>query len=106
MEIGDQRIQHLKVIARIDEDICPACAGCQLSALPCPAFNGPAGGGAYADHPSPSLLRLIDDIRSFLWDQAIFRMHFVLVQVFRFYWAERSQAHMDGHKAELDTHAL
>ena len=106
MEIGDQPIQHLKAVARVDKDIGPPCGFLQRTIFGSPTLNGTAGRGTHTDDPSPVLLGLVDDPRGFRWDHTVLAVHLMVCDVLRFDRPERTQAHMEGHVAEVYPHGL
>ena len=106
MKIGNKCIQDLEFISRIDENIGPSCRSTHGTVLSGPGFHRSAGGGSYADNPASIFLRLIDQIRSFLGDYAVFAMHQVVCNVIFLYRPKGTQPHMKRYISHLHAHLL
>ena len=104
VEIGDEGVQHLESVPRIDKDISPPGALRHGPVLRRKALHRAAGGGAYADDPAPVLFRLVDDAGGFPGNHTELRMHLVVRNLLRLDRAEGAQPHMECNVANLYTH--
>ena len=106
MEIGDQGVQYLEAVARIDKNIRVVAAFLQMAVFIAGALHGAAAGGTHADHPVAVLLRPVDFLRRFRAHLIVFGMHVVLLHVFHLHRAEGAKAHMQGHIGQIHAHVL
>ena len=104
MEIGNQPIQYLEPIARVNKNIRPSRALPQCAILFCPALNGPAGRRSHTDHPSSIPLGLVDGFRCLRRNDTILAVHSMVRNLLRFYWAKGSQPHVERHIADFYPH--
>ena len=65
MEVCDQRIHHLKLVARVNKDGCIVTAGLDDPVFICRAFHGPAGSCAHTDHAVPFRMRPVYELGRF-----------------------------------------
>ena len=106
MEIGDEAVQGLELVAWIDENVGPSGALLQGAVLCRPALNGTAGGGAHADHPAALGFGAVDDLGGLGGDHAVLGVHLVVQDVLLLHRAEGAQAHMEGHIGQTHPHVL
>ena len=101
MEVGDKSVQHFEFVTRIDKNVGPSRTLRQSAILCREALDGAAGGGAYADHPSPIFLGLVNGVSRFLGNRAELGVHLMVVNVLRFHRAKCPKSHMQCHVADL-----
>ena len=106
MEVGDQSVQHLEAIARIDKNVRVVTAFLQMAVFIAGAFHGAAAGGTHADNPVAALLCPVDLFRRFRAHLIIFGMHVMLLHVFHLHRPEGTESHMQGHIGQIHTHVL
>ena len=106
MEIGDQGIQDFKTVARINENIGPACFCLQNAVLGRSRFHGTAAGSAHADHSSSRCFSVIHLFSLWFLYHIKLRMHMVIKDIFHLNRTEGAQAHMKGHMSNLNSHIL
>ena len=104
MEIRDQAVQHLELIAGINVDVGPASTLFHGAVLSRPALKGSTGGGPNANDSSARFLGLVDDLRRLRRDHTIFRVHFMLGGVLLLYRAKGPETHMKCNITYLYTH--
>ena len=104
VEIGDEGIHSLELVARVDEDIRPAGLGFEGAVVIYQGFQRPAGGGAHADNAASAGLGLIENAGGLLIHHAQLAVHVVLQHLLGLHGAEGAQAHMEGDEGGL--HAL
>ena len=78
MEVCDQAVQNLELIARIDENVGPAAARADRAVLSRCGFNRPAACRTDTDDASAIFLRLINHISSVFFDAVKLRMHMMI----------------------------
>ena len=104
MEVGDQRIHALKLIARIDEDIGPAGGRRHGAIRKCCGLDGTTAGGAGTDDTMALCVGAIDLIRFRLLDDVVLAVHVVFLDLVRLDRTEGAEADMQGDVGDL--HAL
>ena len=106
MKVCYQCVQHLELVPRIDENICPSGAGTHGSILRCLRFYRAAAGGTHADDP-PAVF-FVSLIRSAVsWgDHTVFTVHGVVGDLVLFHRAEGPKSHMECNVSYLYTNCL
>ena len=106
MEVGDQAVQQLEFVARIDEDIGPAAPGPQVPVFICRGLDGPAAGGPHADDTAALLLCPVDLLSLALLYLIEFRVHMVLQDIVHLHRPEGAKSHMKGDAGNVHSLAL
>ena len=104
VEVGDDGVDDLEVVAGVDEDASPAALAGDL------VFGG--GGGlegadarrADGDDAVPGLLGLHDELGGLVGDAVVLLVHLVLLDVVDADGAEGAEADVQGDEAEVDAH--
>ena len=101
MKICDQRVNRLKPVAGINEDIRPSAACFYPSVLRRCRLQRTAAGGSDTDDSSSLLLCLIDQLCLILLDKKEFRVHVMLCHILHLNGSEGSQSHMQRHMRNI-----
>ena len=103
MEVGDQSVQYLKLVARIDEDVGVALLLVQRQALfGAQRLEGAAAGGAHRDDPLAVCLGLVDQVRCLLRQIVVFGVHLVLGDLVLLDRSEGAKANVQRHRRDVD----
>ena len=103
MEVGDQSVQYLKLVTRIDEDVGVALLLVQRQALfGAQRLEGAAAGGAHRDDPLAVCLGLVDQVRCLLRQIVVFGVHFVLGDLVLLDRTEGAKANMQRYRRDVD----
>ena len=94
MEVCNQSVHDLELIARINENVRVPFASLDLAKKGGDALHRPAGGGTHADDPSPGCLGLVDQVCRFLGHGVMLTVHFMLQYIIFLYGTEGTQSHM------------
>ena len=78
VEVCDQAVQNLELVAWINENVRPAAACADRAVLGCCGFQRPAACRTDTDNASAILLRLINHISSVFFDAVKLRMHMMI----------------------------
>ena len=97
MEISNESIHQLVLIAGIDEDIGPVTTSLQLAVL-AGRFQRPHGGGAHGDDAPAFGLGFVHGISCFLGHGVELPVHLVVLDFFLADRAEGAEAHMQGYE--------
>ena len=103
MEVRDQRVHHLILIARTDEDLRVALLR-DHAAIHRSGLQRAHAGGAHGDHPAAALPCGVDAPGRVLADLIVLGVHLVLLHVLHLHRAEGAQTHVQQHRH--DVHAL
>ena len=103
MEVGDQTVHGLEGIAGVDKDFRPLGLCFKAAILVNQGFQGPAGGGAHADHTATGCLGLIQDFGSFRCHHTELCVHMVIRYFLRFYRPEGTKTHVQCDKGSFHT---
>ena len=106
MKVCHQCVQHLELVPRIDENICPSGAGAHGAVLCRLRLYRAAAGGTNADDTPAVFLRLVDKIGRLLWDHTIFTVHGVVGDLVLLHRAEGPKSHVECNVSYLYTHCL
>ena len=106
MEIGNERVDALEFVRRIDENGGIAAARAQKAVLVRDRFQGAHGGGADGDDPPPLALGGIDGLRRLLAHAVVFGVHDVVRQILLLDGAEGTQSDVQQNLRNLHPHAL
>ena len=101
MEIGDQGVDHLKLVARIDKDLCPAAFCLKDTIFICGRLQGPAACGSHRDYPFSRLFRIVDQFCLIFFHHIELGMHMMIFYIIYLYRAEGSQSYMKGYMGDL-----
>ena len=106
MEVGDQSIQNLEFVSRIDED-----AGFAAAALNNTWGNGSglkctAGSGAHCDDAAAVLFSFVNSLSSFFINMIDFTVHHMLFDFVYFYRAEGAKTNVQGHIGNINSFFL
>ena len=104
MKVRDQRIHGTKTVTRINENRSIITAGMYCPVFIRRAFDRPAAGRADTDDAMPLLMGPVDQLCRLRGNIVPLRVHDVFLHVVHFYRPECTQAHMQGHKADIDSH--
>ena len=104
MEIGHKSVEHLELIAGVDEDVRKALAGLDPAVLRRNALKRAAGGGADGDDPSAVFLGFVDEPCGLLGDLVVLAVHLVLCHVLDLDGTEGAETDVKGDIG--DPHAL
>ena len=103
VEVGNQAIQHLELVARIDKDVGVARLLVQRQTLTgSQCFQRAAAGGTHSNHPSALLFGLIDEVGGALRQIIMLRVHLVVGDFVLLDRTEGSQTDMEGHSGDVD----
>ena len=106
MEIGDEAVQNLELVAGVDEYAGPAALRLQHAVLIRSGFHGAAAGGADADNAAAVLLCLIDNIRRLLGHDVELGMHVMILNGIHLDRAEGAETDMQGDMGDSNAHRL
>ena len=103
MEVGDQSVQYLKLVARIDKDVGVALLLVQRQALfGAQRLEGAAAGGAHRDDPLAVCLSLVDQVRRLLRQIVVLGVHLVLGDLVLLNRTEGAKANVQRHRRDVD----
>ena len=106
VEVCDQTVQNLELVARIDENVGPAAARADRAVLSRCGFNRPAACRTDTDDASAIFLRLIDHVGGIFLDTIELRVHMMIQYIRNLDRPEGSQTHMKCDVRDLDSHFL
>ena len=102
MEIGDEGVDAAEPVSGIDEAVGESGVRPEAAVLFRSGFQRPAGRRSYRnDAPAFPLCPRDGGCRLIRYD-TVFLVHRVILDVFRFYRAERSEPYMQSHEVRLD----
>lgn len=78
MEVGDQGVHDLEMVARVDEDFGPAASCFQDTVFVRGGFQGSAAGGADADDAATGGFGIVDKLGLVFFYHIEFRVHMML----------------------------
>ena len=101
MEVGDQAIDHLKLIAWIDENFSPATSRFQNSILTCCRLQRTAAGSSNCDHTTAIFFGVVDQLRLVFFHNVKFRMHVMLLHIIYLNRTERAKAYVKRYMGNI-----
>ena len=102
MEVGDQSVQYLKLVARIDKDVGVALLLVQRQALfGAQRLEGAAAGSAHRDDPLAVCLSLVDQVRRLLRQIVVLGVHLVLGDLVLLDRTEGAKANVQRHRRDV-----
>ena len=103
MEVGNQAVNHLELIAWINKDVRPAASCMKNTLIIRCRFQGTAAGGSHRYDLSTSLLCLIDQLRLIFFHDIELGMHMMIRDIFYLYRAEGSETYMQSYMCNIYT---
>ena len=104
MEVGDDGVDDLEVVAGVDEDVGPAALAGDLVSGCGGGLEGADARRADGDDAVAGLLGLHDELGCLVGDAVVLLVHLVLLDVVDADGAEGAEADMQGDEAEVDAH--
>src|SRR5690606_30244108 len=100
MEVGDQTIDHFKLITRIDENLGITCPGCQFTVMClCCTFDCTGGSCAYGNDFIATRFGLANHLDCSFRDIAPFAVHDVILNIIGTHWQESTCTNMQGYES-------
>ena len=101
MEVGDQTIDHLKFIAWIDENFCPAASRLQNTISSSCRFQCTAAGSSNCDHTAAIFPGIVDQLRLVFFHNVEFRMHVMLLHIIYLNRTERAKTYVKSYMGNI-----
>ena len=105
MEVGDQRVDNMPLIARININLRPVSSGLHFSCNAC-RLQRPYGGRAYRNDPASLCFRPVDSGSGFRGHAVKFSVHGVVFNIFFRNRTKRAQPYIQSDKHFFTAHVF